>query len=109
VANGDEEIVHVATLETRTRGIIKKREFEILNVTSQGVKLRCKARIKTFYRWEYCVEPTDNTGNWIVANATDKCFTYINSLQADMLYWFRVVLVSSTGETYLGPIPAVIH
>jgi hypothetical protein len=102
VAKGNEQIIHLATFEVKHTPVKHTPEFKVfLSADDGAVGLRCKARKKTIYRWEYCINPTDN--NWVLGGTTGTCSTFIGGLDSNVMYWFRVVLVSPTGESVLGP------
>jgi hypothetical protein len=99
VANGDEEVVHLASLTVKEKPIRIKPDFEVFLPDDLGaVGLRCKARKKTLYRWEYCVDPIGNANQWTLGNTTDISSSFIGNLTSGIKYWFRVVLVDATGE-----------
>jgi hypothetical protein len=109
IADGDEEIVHLATLDVKAQPIPVRPDFEVFLPDDDGaVGLRCRARKKTFYRWEYCKDPLANN-QWTVGNITEGTSSFIGGLDSSVMYWFRVILVSATGETTLGPTPIVTH
>lgn len=109
LAQGDELIIHLATLEVKAKPIQQKPDFEVFLPDDDGaVGLRCKARKQTLYRWEYCKDPLANN-QWTTAQLTGTCSTFIGNLDSNVMYWFRVVLVSPMGETVLGPEAIVTH
>lgn len=107
VADNDEQIVHLATLELKAKGIRNKPDFEVYLPDDDGaVGLRCRARKKTMYRWEYCKDPIANN-SWVVGNTTITSSSFIGGLDSNVMYWFRVVLINGFGETPLTPLPYV--
>ncbi|MCW3075686.1 MAG: hypothetical protein JWO32_295, partial [Bacteroidetes bacterium] len=103
VANGDEQIIHLASMTVKAIGIKTPVDFEIILPDDLGaVGLKCKARPKTLYRWESCLDPMNNN-SWTVASTTDVSSTWIGNLTSNVLYWFRVVLINKTGEHPLSP------
>lgn len=104
VADGDESVVHLATLSIKTPSLRNKvTDFELYLPDDLGaVGLRCKARPKTLYRWEYCLGPV-GSNPWQVGNLTDNSNSFIGNLTSGSTYWFRVILMSKTGESTLGP------
>lgn len=103
IANGDEEVIHLSSLSVKKVGKVIKPDFEVFLPDDLGaVGLRCRARRKTLYRWEYCADPmASNT--FIVSHSTDVSSTFIGNLESDKPYWFRVVIVDAQGEHALAP------
>jgi hypothetical protein len=96
-ADGDEEIVHKAGLDTKKTGTKHLPDFEVLPSADRGaVLLRCKSHPKTIYAWQYCKAPL--TKNWIEAKTTDVCQTFFGDLESNVMYFFRVVLINKTGR-----------
>ncbi|MCW3077843.1 MAG: hypothetical protein JWO32_2452, partial [Bacteroidetes bacterium] len=82
IANGDEQIVHLATLNVKAKPVIQKPDFEVFLPDDLGaVGLRCKARAKTFYRWEYCKEPMANNP-FVTGNITYVSSSFIGNLES---------------------------
>jgi hypothetical protein len=103
IAKGDEEVIHLSSLSVKKVGKVIKPDFEVFLPDDLGaVGLRCRARKKTLYRWEYSADPmTNNT--FIVSHSTDVSSTFIGNLESDKPYWFRVVIVDAQGEHALAP------
>jgi len=99
VADGDEEIVHLAGMSTKSKPVFHIADFSVIHVADRGtVRLRVKPQTKTIYRWEYCKDPM--AGNtFLVAKTTDVCITNFSELVEGARYWFRVVFISKAGET----------
>jgi hypothetical protein len=73
-------------------------DFKVFLPNDRGVVgLRCKAQKKTIYRWELCKDPVSNNA-FTAAQFSDVCSTFIDNLESQVLYWFRVVLINKTGE-----------
>ncbi|MBA3663421.1 MAG: fibronectin type III domain-containing protein [Bacteroidetes bacterium] len=103
IADGDEQVIHLASMTVKAIGIKTPVDFELILPDDLGaVGLKCKARPKTLYRWEYCLNPM-NTDTWSVATTTDVSSTWIGNLTSNVLYWFRVVLINKAGEHPLDP------
>jgi len=103
IAGNDDEIVILATLDLKTKPVINKPDFEVFLPDDRGaVGLRCKARPKTFYRWEYCKDPMANNP-FVTGNITNVSSSFIGNLESGQKYWFRVVLVTVFGEHVLAP------
>jgi hypothetical protein len=107
IANGDESIIHLSSFDVKKVGSRNKPDFEVFLPDDPGaVGLRCKARKKTVYHWEYC-QSACNPVNWVSGGNTDVASTFIGNLQSGVQYWFRVVLISATGEHPLSPLTIV--
>lgn len=95
MAAGDEEIVHLSGFEVKKDPVRIQPEFDVEQGDHAGaVNLRVKARKqKTMYRWEH----SSDAVSWISDGITGVCKTSIEGL-ARGIYWFRVVLIDSSGE-----------
>lgn len=95
-AKGDEAIVHLAGMQVKVQGQKYIADFEVFLPDDLGaVGLRCKARKKTIYRWEYSKDPA---GSFVSDHQTDVCTSFIGNLDSNVPYWFRVVLINKTGD-----------
>jgi hypothetical protein len=94
-AAGDEEIIHLSGFEIKKESVRTQPEFEIEQGDHAGaVNIRVKARRKkTMYRWEH----SSDAASWISDGITSACKTTIEGL-ARGIYWFRVILIDSSGE-----------
>jgi hypothetical protein len=107
VANGDEQIVHLASLTVKAKPVRVKPDFEVFLPDDLGaVGLRCKARKKTIYRWEYCKAPL-GTNQWLTGNITDVSSSFIGNLESSVMYWFRVIVIDAAGEHPLTPLSII--
>lgn len=103
IAKGDEEVIHLSSLSVKKQGKVIKPDFEVFLPDDLGaVGLRCRARKKTFYRWEYSEDPL-SSNTFIFSHNTEISSTFIGNLESDKPYWFRVVLVNASGEHPLAP------
>ncbi len=106
-AKGDPAIVHLAGMELKKTSIRTKAEFKIMQGANHGtVSLNVKARKKTMYKWQYCLDP--NTNTWIEANTTSKSKTVIAGL-TQALYWFRVIFIDDDGEHAETPVSFAVN
>ncbi len=99
VANDDEAIVHLATLDVKKKVIVKNTaEFEVFQWNDRGaVGLKVKARKKTIYKWQYCKSPLESN-TWVDAITTDVAHATIGDLEIGSYYYFRVVFIDGTSE-----------
>lgn len=98
VANGDEAIVHLASMATKQNPIFHTPDFEVGPTDDRGaVRLRVKPHAKSAYRWEYCKDPM-GVNPWIVAKTTTQSTTNWGDLDVGCTYWFRVFYVGNFGE-----------
>jgi len=103
VANGDAEIVHLAGLRYKKSPERKQEDFEVFLPDDRGaVGLKCNARKKTLYRWEYCKDGAISR-TWTTAHTSDTSSAFVGNLDSNVLYWFRVVLMNKNGEHALEP------
>lgn len=108
VANGDEEVVHLASMRVKTFGTKHIADFEVYRNMEGVVALKVKARKKAFYKWQYSTEVTEPS-EWTTASTTSVSRATIDHLEIDKLYWFRVVIITAAGEHALDPINYVVH
>lgn len=107
ISDNDDEIVYLATLTVKAKPNFHKDDFEVfLPDDRYAVGLRCKASKKCLYKWEYCKDPL-NANQWLLGNMTSSSSSFIGNLESNVMYWFRVVIVTPSGEHVLGPKPAV--
>lgn len=94
-ANGDESIVHLAGLDVVSRSAPAIPDFKVEQGDHAGsVNIKVKSRRqKTMYRWEH----SSDAASWISDGVTGVCKTTIAGL-AKGVYWFRVILIDSSGE-----------
>ncbi len=98
LANGNEEVIHLASMEIKRDGVKHIPDFEVVQAADRGaVRLRVKPAAKVAYRWEYCKDPL-STNPWIVAKTTTQSTTNWGDLDEGVKYWFRVVYVGNNGE-----------
>ncbi|MCW3076134.1 MAG: hypothetical protein JWO32_743 [Bacteroidetes bacterium] len=103
IASGNAEIIHLATFSVKAVGIKQNIDFDIFLPDDLGaVGLKCKARKKVMYRWEYCKDPM-GANQWLVGNITSVSSSFIGNLESNVKYWFRVVLITVAGENALPP------
>lgn len=96
LANGDEEIIHLAGMEARQDISRTVGEFEVEHTDDRGgVRLRIKPRIKAAYRWEY---RKDSEPNWTIDQTTVQYTHLIGALEEGVKYWFRVFYTGQFGE-----------
>lgn len=95
VANGDVQIIHLAGMEEKKKGVITHPDFEVQQGDHTGsVNMKVKAsKEKVFYRWEH----SSDAVSWISDGITNASRTTIDGL-AKGIYWFRVVFVNASGE-----------
>jgi hypothetical protein len=108
VADGDEQIVHLAGMRVKTFGTKHIAEFEVYRNLDGLVALKTKARKKAFYKWQYSTAVTEPS-NWTTAITTSVSRATIDHLETDKMYWFRVVIVTPAGEHPLTPVSYVVH
>jgi len=89
-ADGDQEIIHLAGMETRKDPVKHIPDFEVEHTGISGeVKLRVKPNAKTHYHWDFCrISPQEN--EWRFANETTTASTIISGLDPGVTYYFRV-------------------
>jgi hypothetical protein len=99
LADGDESIVHLAALEIKKKPNIKNlAEFEVVATDDRGaVNLKVKAKLKTVYKWQYCLSPT-NQNSWVTDSTSVVSRATIGDLVSGALYYFRVLFVNTNGE-----------
>jgi len=98
VANGDENIVHLANIETKKRSPGKTSGFTVAQGTDSGtVVVRTKAVARAHYKWQYCADPINNT-SWKDAGETSLSKILIAGLNPGTLYWFRVTLFYNNAQ-----------
>jgi hypothetical protein len=98
VANGDSEIVHLASMQEKQKPVFHTPEFQVENGADRGdVWVRVKPKAKTVYRWEYCKDPI-GTNTWTAFSTTAVAIEHIGPLDIGATYWFRVVFIGN-GET----------
>lgn len=99
IAAGDTEVIRAAGMEPKKPGSHNGTpDFEVTHAADRGaVRLRCKPKAKTAYRWEFCEHPLEKN-TWKLAKVTNVSVTNFGDLTEGMKYWFRVVYVGN-GET----------
>lgn len=99
IASGDTGVITAAGMEAKKAGNPGGTpDLEVTHAADRGaVRLRCKPRAKTAYRWEFCEHPLDKNP-WKVAKITNVSVTNFGDLTEGVKYWFRVVYISN-GET----------
>jgi hypothetical protein len=98
VANGDSEIVHLASMQEKQRPVFHAPEFQVENGADRGdVWCRVKPKAKTAYRWEYCKDPM-GASPWTVFSTTTLASEHIGPLDLGATYWIRVIFLGVTGE-----------
>jgi hypothetical protein len=89
--------VLMAGLEVRNPGTRQTPEFVVQPGAEPGtVKLRSRAHKAVFYKWQYSLTGS-STGTWVDALVGKVSRALITGL-APEAYWFRVVLVDTSGD-----------
>lgn len=104
VANGEETIILLSSLSVKRKRLrALPFDFQVFLPDDLGaVGLKCRARVKSIYRWEFC-KFTGSSPQFAVHHYTDVCSTFIGNLESSVSYWFRVVIINKYGEHALEP------
>jgi hypothetical protein len=95
LAGGDETIIHLAGMDVKQKPVIKKTEFEVVQLKESGsVLVRVRARAKSMYKYQY----TTDGKTWVDAKVTSVTKAVISGLQAGVKHLFRVVFMDKEGE-----------
>lgn len=98
VADGDESIIHLATLQVKRPPFRVRSEFEVLyGVDSGSVVVRLKAVKRAAYVWQYTKDLSSNAV-WQEAGTTLTSKTTISGLTPGVNYWFRVAIIDKAGR-----------
>ncbi|MBA2614035.1 MAG: fibronectin type III domain-containing protein [Bacteroidetes bacterium] len=110
VADGDESKVHLAAMDSKKLPHIKNlSEFEVAATDDRGaVNLKVKAKIKTVYKWQYCMAPT-NQNAWVTASSSTVSRATIGNLVSGALYYFRVLFINTSGDSQTSEIAFVVN
>jgi hypothetical protein len=99
VANGDSEVVHLASMHEKQKPVFHAPEFQVENGADRGdVWCRVKPKTKTVYKWQYCKDPM-GTNAWTDFSITDVASVHIGPLVTGATYWIRVIFIGRSGET----------
>ncbi len=95
VAAGEEEVVHLAGFAIKKNAVVSRPDFDVVQGAHTGsVTIRVKAQQKkTLYKWEHSLDAI----SWVNDGVSSICKTTVNNL-AKGVYWFRVLLIDSSGE-----------
>ncbi len=95
IAGYDENIIHLAGMDVKKKGVKTTTTFEARATNNLGeAKVRCKYAVKTFYKWQYS---TDGI-TWVNYKTTSTSKVIISGLTSGTKYWFRVALIDVNGE-----------
>lgn len=99
VSKGDETVILLSSLSVKRKAVrVQPMEFQVFLPDDLGaVGLKCRARKKSVYRWEFC-KLTGAEPEFGVHHYTDVSTTFIGDLESNVIYWFRVVLINKFGE-----------
>lgn len=103
VADGNPEIVHKAGLSVKRQAhSVSRPDFYVYQLKKPGsVGIRTKPRKEqAFYKWQYTTDPE---GEWTTALTSTVSTVSIHNLSPGQKYWFRLVLITVTGEHALEP------
>jgi hypothetical protein len=89
VADGNEDIVHLAGLDVKKPPSINKPAFEVNRGNESGtIELSVKAVKGAVYTYEYSLSPT---GPWTSGGKSNKAKFLMKGLAPLNKYWFRVI------------------
>lgn len=108
-ADNDPAMVHLAGLDVKKKKTATSLEEMTITAGEQhgSVKLKVKAREKTFYKWQYCQGSTPE-GPWTDGARSSASRALISGL-APGIYWFRVVFVEATGDYEQTPLSFAVN
>lgn len=109
IANDNEDVVHLAAMDVKKKPHIKNlAEFEVIATDDHGaVNLKVKAKLKTVYKWQFCMAPT-NANVWTTASTSTVSRATIGNLVSGALYYFRVLFVNKSGDSQTQEIGFVV-
>lgn len=110
VANGDESIVHLSTLNVRPVKTSSPSDFKVEVGKEAGqARLRVKAQEGAgAYIWQYSTDP-NNAGSWIEAQMSTRSSANISGLSQGVKYWFRFSYVDKAGKhAFSEPVSAIV-
>ena len=89
VANGDEAIIHLASLDVKRPPTKTKPDFAVDRGTETGtVMLSVKAVRGATYFYQYSLSPD---GPWTQGAKSSKAKVLLSGLTALQTYWFKVI------------------
>jgi len=98
VADGDENVIHLAALDIKKTSSRVQNEFDVVYSGETGTVIARRKSVKnTSYVWQYSPDPTSDT-SWVDAGITTQSKITINGLTPGTKYWFRVALVDKDGR-----------
>ena len=93
----------------KKKGIKNLAEFEVEATDDRGaVNLKVKAKLKTVYKWQYCIAPT-NQQVWTTKLTSTVSRATIGNLVSGALYYFRVLFINNTGDHQTHEIAFVVN
>jgi hypothetical protein len=98
VAKGNPEVVHMAGMYLKTRGVANLADFSVKALDKGMVSLKIKPRKNTIYKWQYSVDQTDANGTWVDALHSHVSKVTLSGLKPG-IYFFRVVFIDKNGES----------
>jgi hypothetical protein len=107
-ANGNEDIVHLAAMDTKKTPTKVQSDFDVIYAADSGsVIARKKNVLRASYIWQFSTDPS--AANWTEHGITTQSKTTISGLTPGVRYWFRVAVVDKDGQhPFLEPVSLII-
>jgi len=107
-ADGDENVIHLAALDTKKVTSRLRNQFEVNYGSASGsVQLRVKALNGGIYKWQYSTDPT-NASSWVAAGESFVSKFNISGLTPGKVYWFRVAVKNKTTDLGFSDLISII-
>jgi hypothetical protein len=105
IANGNDAIILAAGMEVRSKGARPANQFTVTNGEHEGeAVLQTPATARASYIWQKSTDPFPadqpiaSSSKWEQIGVTTVATLTTNSLMSGLKYWFRVAVVTSTGQ-----------
>jgi hypothetical protein len=102
IADGDESIIHLATLDVKRPLFRLRSAFEVMYGNDSG------SVVYVAYVWQY-TKDISSSATWQEAGVTLSNKTSINGLTPGVTYWFRAAIIDEKGkQDFIAPISLVV-